>query len=103
MPVQIGPKKINMLEMWELHGNRKRLAPVRSVALVQLGSLSGECWIGEVVIEAIVVPPTPLPNSDFVNMLRLSVRTKALEGLPVLRLPETKYTITVERMNEAAA
>lgn len=63
---------------------------MRSVALVQLGSLGGECWIGEVVIEAIMVPPTPLPNSDFVNILRLSARTKALEGLHVLRLPETE-------------
>lgn len=45
-----------------IDGNRKGLAPLRSVALVQLGSLRGECWIGERVLEAIMLPYTPSPT-----------------------------------------
>lgn len=90
LPDQIGPWKTNMLERWELDGNRTRLEPVRSVALVQLGSLSGASWIGEPVVEAILLPLHSSPNSDFVNMLRLSARAKALKGLCVARPPETE-------------
>lgn len=77
MPDQIVPRKMSMLERWELDGNRARLEPVRSVALVQLGSLSGASWIGEPVADAILLPLYSSPNSDFVNMLRLSARAKA--------------------------
>lgn len=64
LPDQIGPWKTNMLERWVLDGNRTRLEPVRSVALVQLGSLSGASWIGEPVVEAILLPLHSSPNSD---------------------------------------